>query len=98
MHVNPRAHPIIRPVPFAIKAKIDAELDELEKNGVITSVAHNDWAAPIVPVPKKNGRFHICEDYKVTINQAEKRLTKLEAQLKMKEMQMEMMAILNSQT
>ena len=73
LHVKPGARLIFRkprPVPFTIKAKIDAELNELEKNGVITRIAHNDWAAPIVPVPKKNGCFRICGDYKVTINQA----------------------------
>lgn len=32
-------------------------------------VTHSEWVAPIVPVPKKNGRFHICGDYKVTVNQ-----------------------------
>ena len=58
-----------RPVPFAIRDTIDKELNELESSGVITKVAHSDWAAPIVPVPKKNGRFRICGDYKVTINQ-----------------------------
>ena len=29
----------------------------------------SDWAAPIVAVPKKDGKFWICGDYKVTINQ-----------------------------
>ena len=51
LHVKPDARPIFkkaRPVPFAIKASIDKELDELESNGVISKVAHSDWAAPIV--------------------------------------------------
>ena len=56
-------------VPFAIKAAIEAELDELEASGAIEPVMHSDWAAPIVPVPKKNGKFRICGDYKVAINQ-----------------------------
>ena len=30
---------------------------------------NSDWAAPIVAVPKKDGKFRICGEYKVTINQ-----------------------------
>ena len=30
----------------------------------------SDWAAPIVAVHKKDEKFRICGDYKVTINQA----------------------------
>ena len=71
LQVRPYARPRFfkpRPVPFAIKAAIEEELDKLEKSGVIKKVVHSDWAAPIVPVPKKNGKFRICGDYKVTIN------------------------------
>ena len=71
LRIRPDAHPRFfkpRPVPFAIKAAIEAELDELEASGAIEKVTHSDWAAPIVPVPKKNGKFRICGDYKVTIN------------------------------
>ena len=31
---------------------------------------HSDWAAPIVPVPKKDGHIRICGDYKVSVNQS----------------------------
>ena len=58
-----------RPVLFAIKAAIEEELDRLEASGVIEKVSHSDWAAPIVAVPKKNGKCRICGDYKVTVNQ-----------------------------
>ena len=59
-----------RPVPVAIKSGIEAELEQLESASIISKVGHSKWAAPIVPVPKKDGRFRICGVYKVTVNQA----------------------------
>ena len=59
-----------RSLPFAIKSAIDLELDDLESKGIITPVSYSNWAAPIVTVPKKDGRFRICGDYKMTINPA----------------------------
>ena len=31
-------------------------------------MSHSDWATPIVTVPKKDGSYRICGDYKVTVN------------------------------
>ena len=56
------------PIPFAIKDRVGRELDRLEKSGVLHRVDYADWAAPIVPVPKKDGSLRLCGDYKVTIN------------------------------
>ena len=41
----------------------------MEKQGILEPVTHSNWAAPIVAVPKKDGSFRICGDYKVTVNQ-----------------------------
>ena len=57
-----------RNAPFALKEAIERELDRLEGIGVLNKVSYSDWAAPIVPVPKKDGSIRICGDYKVTIN------------------------------
>lgn len=57
-----------RSVPFAIKGAVGEELDTLEAAGIMEKVSYATWAAPIVAVPKKDGRFRICRDYKVTIN------------------------------
>src|SRR5215469_16024279 len=59
-----------RPVPFSLKSKLDDELDFLLKHGVISPVRHSPWAAPVVPVLKKNGKIRICGDYKITANKA----------------------------
>ena len=61
-----------RTVPFALRGKVEQELFRLEKAGVIESVQFSKWAAPIVPVLKRDGSLRICGDYKVTVNQAAK--------------------------
>lgn len=59
-----------RPIPFALKAAVEQELDRLEAQGILQRVSSSEWAAPIVVVPKKNGQIRICGDYKVTVNPA----------------------------
>ena len=58
-----------RTVPFALKEAVEQELNRLEEKGILQKVDHSDWAAPIVPIPKKNGKVRMCGDYKVTVNQ-----------------------------
>ena len=75
IHVSDKArHRFVksRQVPFAMRAKVEKELDHLLALGVIRPVQFSDWAAPIVPVLKGDGRVRICGDYKVTINRAAK--------------------------
>ena len=55
-----------RPIPYALRSRVEAELTRLEENGVIEAVAHSDWAAPIVPVVKRDGAIRICGDFKVS--------------------------------
>ncbi|XP_015263543.1 PREDICTED: uncharacterized protein K02A2.6-like [Gekko japonicus] len=62
-------------VPFALRPKIDEELDHLVAQGVLEPVAHAVWETPIViPVKpnrdKPNGSVRICADYKCTLNRA----------------------------
>ena len=59
-----------RPVPFALKAKVETELDRLQEQGIISPVQFSNWAAPIVPVRKRDGSIQVCGDYKITVNQA----------------------------
>ncbi len=72
IHVEHQARPQFfrpRPVPYALRAKLEKELECLEETGVIDAVQFSDWAAPIVPVMKKDGSVSVCGDYKVTVNQ-----------------------------
>ena len=66
-NVTPRFHRP-RPVPFALKGAVEQELARLEEKGILKKVSHSSWAAPVVPVPKKDGKVRICGDYKVTVN------------------------------
>ena len=58
-----------RPVPYALKNKVEKEFDRLQLQGVITTVQFSDQAAPVV---KTDGTIHVCGDYKVTVNTVSK--------------------------
>lgn len=62
-----------RPVPLALRARVERELLRLEEDGSIYRVDYSDYGTPIVPVVKKNGDIRICGDYKTTINPKLKR-------------------------
>ena len=71
--INPSVQPRYfkaRAVPYALKEKIDNELDRLVREGNYKPVEYSKWAAPIVPVTKDDGTKRICGDYKQTINLA----------------------------
>ena len=51
---------------------MDKEIDHLVKEGVIQPVTHSDWAAPVVPVVKRDGSVRLCGDYKITVNKIAK--------------------------
>lgn len=57
-----------RHIPYALKAKVEVELDKLVKLKILTPINFSQWATPIVPVLKRNGEVRICGDYKVTLN------------------------------
>ncbi|XP_063049093.1 uncharacterized protein K02A2.6-like [Engraulis encrasicolus] len=59
-----------RSVPYAMRAKVEEELERLQREGIITPVKYAEWAAPIVPVLKPDGSVRICGDYKLTVNNA----------------------------
>ena len=59
-----------RTVPYALRDKVNKELDRLVSEGIIEPVNHSKWAAPMVPVLKQDSNVRICGDYKLTVNQA----------------------------
>ena len=62
-----------RNIAYALRERVESELERLEKQGVIEPVKYSEWAAPIVPVLKSDqSSVRICGDYKMTINQVAK--------------------------
>ncbi|XP_011858092.1 PREDICTED: uncharacterized protein LOC105555676 [Vollenhovia emeryi] len=57
-----------RVVPFKLKEKVEAELENMVQAGILEKVESSRWATPIVPVLKKNGQIRICGDFSVTVN------------------------------
>lgn len=57
-----------RPIPFAFRELVDAELTKLEKQGVITKVENSRWGTPLVPVLRANKTLRLCANYSLTVN------------------------------
>lgn len=71
LHEKPDSKPVFmktRPVPLAIRLKVEADLDDLVKNGVLGAVTTSEWATLIIPAPKKDRGIQTCGDFKVTLN------------------------------
>ena len=67
LHVDPSVQPVIQlqqRIPFHLHQKVDAELDKLEKQGIIEPVTGpTTWVSPIVVIPKPNSDdVRICVD------------------------------------
>ena len=61
-----------RTVPYAMRQKVEHELQRLEEDKIIEPIQYSEWAAPIVPVLKPDKSVRICGDYKLTVNKAAK--------------------------
>ena len=75
IHVDPTATPIFhkaRQVPYALREKIEQDLERLQRAGTIEPVQYSEWAILIVPVMKSDGTVRVCKDYKLTVNKVSK--------------------------
>ena len=70
--INSTVPPIFckaRSVPYAMRPLVEAQLDKLVQEGILTPIQFSDWAAPIVPVMKADQQsVRICSDFKQTVN------------------------------
>lgn len=55
-------------IPFAMQALVAQELQSFERNETLSAVQTSEWAAPIVPVLKKDGTIRICNDFELAVN------------------------------
>ena len=62
-----------RSVPYALRDKVDQELQRLQNEGILEPVETAEWAAPIVAVLKRDkSSIRICGDFSVTVNPVSK--------------------------
>ena len=50
-------------LPHAYRETVLKKLENMKEHGIIRS-SINEWAAPIVLVPNKDGTLHLCVDYR----------------------------------
>ena len=55
-------------MPYALTNKVNVEIDRLLVEKIIEPVEISEWAAPIVPILKKDESIRLCRDYNVTVN------------------------------
>ena len=51
-----------KPVPYSLRETLVQELERLQKEGTMEPVQFAEWAAPIVPIVKKDKSIRICGD------------------------------------
>ena len=60
-----------RPVPYALRDKVEQELERLQRDGVIEPVRFSELMGRCgIPVVTTDGSLRICGDYKLTVNSA----------------------------
>ena len=76
IYVDPEATPRFhraRSVPYALRDKVEQELKRLQDEGILEPVEISEWAAPIVPVLKRDkNSVRICGDFRLTVNPVSK--------------------------
>lgn len=75
IHVDPQTKPkYFKPCPvaYALRPKVEEELDHLLSEGTIRPAEFSERVTPIVPIVKSDGTIRICGDFKVTLNEVSK--------------------------
>lgn len=56
-----------RPVPFALRDKVEKELERWVNEGIAYKVTQSEWSTPLVVVGKAEG-VRLCADFRLTLN------------------------------
>ena len=75
IHVDPTVTPTFHkaiPVPYALREKIELDLERLKRAGRIEPVQYSEWATRIVPILRSDGTVRVYGDYKHTFNKVSK--------------------------
>ena len=68
IQLDPQQTPVQHPprrVPVALRDRLKATLDDLERDGILATVTEpTEWVSSLVIVPKKDGRLRLCLDPK----------------------------------
>ena len=66
LHVDPSVPPVVqkmRRVPFSVKSKVTAKVNELLEKDIIEKVeGPTVWLSPVVVAPKPSGDIRLCVD------------------------------------
>ena len=70
--VDPDATPRFwkaRTLPYAMRAKVEEEIDRLVSEGILEPVEYANWAEPVVAVLKSDKKnVRLCGDFRMTVN------------------------------
>ena len=66
IHIDESVKPVaqgLRRIPFSLRPKVEAKLNELEEMDIIEKVqGPSSWISPVVVVPKPSGEIRLCVD------------------------------------
>ena len=66
LHIDPQVTPVVqkmRRIPFSLKNKVTAKVNELLENGIIERAeGPTTWISPVVVATKPSGDIRLCVD------------------------------------
>uniref|UniRef100_A0A914VGV8 Peptidase A2 domain-containing protein n=1 Tax=Plectus sambesii TaxID=2011161 RepID=A0A914VGV8_9BILA len=73
LELKPNVHPKFikaRILPYAVHDAMDAKIDRLIAQGVLTLTSQAEWVAPVVLASKQGGKICLCANFSTGLNDA----------------------------